>query len=152
MKKIKFTKVGYEDLVKERDELDVKRVEAVKMLSTARDMGDRSENAAYKSARQTLSGIDRQLRFLNQKLRFAEIVQPRDDGVVDIGSTVVIDDGKGKKEWSIVGGYESDLSKGRISFYTPVGKALLGKRVNDVVQVRLPNNIFTIKLLEISFS
>lgn len=138
MKKISFTKEGYEDLLKQKNELESQRVEAVKELSIARDMGDRSENAAYKSARQKLSGIDRRLRSMTIQLRFAEVILPREDGVIGLGSKVTVDDGKTTKEFIIVGGYESDLAIGRLSFYSPLGKSLLGKKSGETAYFFAP--------------
>jgi transcription elongation factor GreA len=143
MKKYLFTKEGYDKLLHEKQQLEEQRVKAVTDLSIARDMGDRSENAAYKYARQKLSGIDRQLRFLNQQLRFAHVIEPRTDGIIGIGSKVTIDDGKTVKEYTIVGGYESDIVNGRISQFAPLGKALMGKKVGDTAHLHAP--IGTIK-------
>lgn len=138
MKTIAYTKAGYDDLVKQKAELDVKRVEAVSEVSIASAMGDRSENAAYKYGKQKLRDIDRQLRFVNTQLRFASVVEPRTDGIIGIGSKVTIDDGKAEKQFTIVGGYESNLSKGWISQYSPLGKALLNKKIAEIVRFITP--------------
>ncbi len=75
VKKIQFTKDGYENVKKEHADLTAKRVGAVQELSTAHDMGDRSENAAYKSARWKLSSIDKRLRHLKNLIKYGEVVE-----------------------------------------------------------------------------
>jgi transcription elongation factor GreA len=133
-----MTQQGFDEKQQEHADLQKKRVEAVKELSVARDMGDRSENAAYKSARWKLSGIDRQLRYLKNLLRNATIVQPTTEGVVSIGSEVTVSVNGKSMTYTIVGGHESDLSKGRLSHVSPIGRALLGKREGDAVSISVP--------------
>ncbi|NCO98375.1 transcription elongation factor GreA, partial [bacterium] len=82
MSKTPFTKQGYEDLVNEKNELTKSRVDAVANLKTAREMGDLSENAAYKVARSKLSSVDRRLRFLTKILDHAYIMKVDFKGVV----------------------------------------------------------------------
>lgn len=150
MKKISYTKEGYEDLLKQNTILITKRVEAVKEVAVASALGDRSENAAYKYGKQKLREIDRQLRFINTQLRYAEVVEPRTDGRVGIGSKVVVNDGNGEKEFTLVGGYESNLSKGWISQYSPLGKSLLGKRAGDFAQFNAPAGQLEYLIVKIS--
>ncbi len=138
IKKIIFTKEGFEDLLKEKKELDDNRIGAVKELSIARDMGDRSENAFYKTARQKLSGIDRRLREINRLVRLAEVVKPNNTGVVEIGTHVVLQSDGETFRYLIVGDYESDLSKGRLSCTSPLGKSLIGKRSGETISLTLP--------------
>ncbi len=113
-------------------------------------MGDRSENAAYKYGKQKLRTIDRDLKFVNTQLRFAEVVQPRTDGKVGIGSKVTVNDGTQEKEFTIVGGYESNLSKGWISQYAPLGKALIGKNELSTVYVYAPAGKLQYTIVKIS--
>lgn len=144
-----ITKEGLEEKKKEHEELQEKRVEAVKELSIARDMGDRSENAAYKSARWKLSGIDRQLRYLKKIIAHAQIVQPAQKDLIDIGSHVTLKMNDKEITYRIVGGHESDLSKGNISFLSPLGKALMKKKVGDMVEVVVPAGKIQYSVLEI---
>ena len=105
-------------------------------------MGDRSENGAYKAARARLSSIDSNLRRLTAVLRQAKIVAPPPPGVVGISSVVQIKNATGDTiQYTIVGGYESDLSTGRLSHLSPVGKALMGHRQGDRVSIRVPAGI-----------
>lgn len=138
MRKIQLTKQGYEDLIQEEKKMQADRVLAVKELQRAREMGDLSENAAYKVARSRLSGIDNRLRRVKGILKWAVVIQAPLNGFADIGSKVVIYDGNEEREIILVDGYESDFMKGKISVYSPIGKALRGKREGDKVTVTTP--------------
>jgi transcription elongation factor GreA len=149
MTKTPFTKQGYNNLVNERDLLTKSRPNAVLNLKTARDMGDLSENAAYRVARSKLSSIDRRLRFLNKILNNAYVIETKFNGMVDVGCLVTVETKFGESIYQIVNSHESDLAHGKISYYSPVGKSLIGKRVNEVVEVSTPNGITTYKIKEI---
>ena len=95
MKSIRFTKQGFDDFELERKNLQKTRISAVKELTRAREMGDLSENAAYRVARSKLSRVDSRLRYLDRILKNAKVVQLSTDGFIDIGSIVVI---RGAKE------------------------------------------------------
>lgn len=139
MRKISFTKQGYDDLVQEEKKMQADRVLAVKELQRAREMGDLSENAAYKVARSRLSGIDNRLRRIKGILKWAVVIQAPLNGFADIGSKVVIHDGSEERTIILVDGYESDFRRGKISVYSPIGKALRGKREGDKVTVTTPS-------------
>ena len=133
-----FTQVGLDDMKAELADLLEKRKPAVAELSRARDMGDRSENAAYKSARQILTGLDRRIQRLEHVIKHSQVVQPKFKDIVDIGSQVILENENGIVQYLIVGGMESDLSKGRLSCFSPVGKAVMNKKVGDRVSVHVP--------------
>ena len=149
MNKTPFTKKGYEDFVKEQKELKISRAEAVANLKTAREMGDLSENAAYKVARSKLSSVDRRLRFLTKILDNAYIMEVDFKGVVDVGCLVTVETKLGSQTYQIVNSHESDIASGKISYYSPVGRALIGKRVNDVVEIATPNGKVAYKIKDI---
>jgi len=149
MNKTPFTKKGYEDLVKEKNELAKSRIDAVANLKIAREMGDLSENAAYRVARSKLSSIDRRLRFLTKMLDNAYIMKVDFKGMVDAGCEVTVETKNGNRTFQIVNSHESDIANGKISYYSPVGKALIGKRVNDLVEISTPNGKTVYKIKEI---
>jgi len=149
MNKTPFTKKGYDDLVKEKNDLTKSRVNAVANLKTAREMGDLSENAAYKVARSKLSSVDRRLKFLTKILDNAYIMKVDFKGVVDVGCLVTVETDKGVQTYQIVNSHESDIANGKISYYSPVGRALIGKKVNDVVEIVTPNGKIEYKIKEI---
>lgn len=145
-KKIQFTKEGFQKIEKDFHHLTQKREEAVIRLRTAREMGDLSENGAYKAARFELSSIDRELRRLTYLLRVAEIVEPKRTGLVDFGCRVTLHDGTKQFTFTLVGGYESKPAEQKLSVNSPIGRAILGKRAKDKVIVTAPagQTIYTI--------
>ncbi|VVA44104.1 Transcription elongation factor GreA [Candidatus Roizmanbacteria bacterium] len=152
MNKTPFTKQGYENLVNEQKELTKTRVDAVANLKTAREMGDLSENAAYRVARSKLSSVDRRLRFLTKILDNAYIMKVDFKGIVDVGCLVTVETNTANQTYQIVNSHESDIANGKISYYSPVGRALIGKRVNDVFEVTTPNGKISYKIKEIKIA
>lgn len=138
-KQIFFTKSGFQKLTDELQQLQTNRKSALKNLQEARSLGDLSENGAYRAARWKLSSIDRRIRYLEKTLRFAVVKEIANNDLVQIGSfvTILLDDKKFTYE--IVGGHESDISLNKISCYSPLGKALLNKKINDRIIVRTPS-------------
>lgn len=145
-----FTPKGYDDLLKAKDKLLGERPEAVKNLREAREMGDLSENGYYKAARAKLSFIDSRLRNNQRLIRLAEVKKTTDSGMVEIGSRVLIANGKIESEYTIAGSYESDPANKTISHISPIGKAIMGKKVNDKVQVLTPSGTISYTILKIS--
>lgn len=118
--------------------LTKKREGAVINLRTAREMGDLSENGAYKAARFELSSIDRELRRLTYLLRYGEVVETVNKNYIDFGSRVTLDDGKQQLAFTLVSSYESDPGKQKLSIYSPIGRGVMGKRKGDKVIVNAP--------------
>ena len=135
IKKIFLTPDGLKEKEDEKVELKAQRVDAVKELVTARNMGDLSENGAYKAARFRLSGIDRRLRYIENVLRRVTVTSKRTDGRIGIGTEVLVNDGAKDMILTIVDGHESDFMRGKISLYSPIGKALMGRKVGEAVGV-----------------
>ena len=135
IKKIHLTPEGLKEKEQEKVDLKTSRVDAVKELQTARNMGDLSENGAYKAARFRLSGIDRRLRYLEGLLRRVVVAEKRVDGRVGIGSHIRVNDGTKDLELTIVDSHESDFMRGKISIYSPIGKAMVGRRMGEEVKV-----------------
>lgn len=150
MHKISFTPDGLEKIKKEYQDLLAKRPAFVAELSRARDMGDRSENAAYKSARFHLSTLDRRIKHMKKIIDNAYTVEPKNTDHVDIGHAVQVECDGSTVTYTIVGGYESDIISGKISCHSPIGKAFLRKRKGDVVEVMVPAGIKKYTILDIS--
>ena len=150
IKKILLTPEGLKEKEQEKADLQTQRVSAVKELTTARNMGDLSENGAYKAARFRLSGIDRRLRYVEGVLRRVVVSEKRTDGRVGIGSFVIVNDGTKDVELTLVDGHESDFMRGKISFYSPIGKALMGRRADEKVEINTIKGrvIYTIKKVQ----
>jgi transcription elongation factor GreA len=156
MAKIPMTPRGYQAL---KDELDrLKRVERPKNIqdiAEARAHGDLSENAEYSAAKERQSFIEGRMREIETQIADAEVIDSRNmspDKVV-FGATVVLEDtdSGNKKQFTIVGQYEIDLKDGRISVHSPVGKALIGHRVGDIVTIVAPAKTTEYQVLEIRF-
>jgi transcription elongation factor GreB len=135
-----ITRPGYQRLVDELVHLaTVERPKVLKEVSDAAAEGDRSENAAYIYGKRRLREIDRRMGFLQRRLKDVEIVEDseRRTDRVFFGATVEVEDGDGETlSYSIVGVDEVEAGAGRISWQSPIGRALLGKREGDTVMVR----------------
>lgn len=148
--RIPFTKEGYQKLINERDQLLLDRPDAVDHLKKAREMGDLSENGYYKAARARLSGIDANLRRLTKLIRLGKIVDTKTTaGVVGFGSTVTLSVGSLTQIFTVVGGFESNPSEKTISHVSPLGKALMNKKVGDTVTINVPKGQITYTILHI---
>lgn len=140
-KKIYLTKDGLSDLKKEYEDLTkIKRPEVVSRVSAARDQGDLSENAEYTAAREELSFLDGRIDELEDLLK--EVVLIQDDNhsnkAINLGSKVTVKVDGRKEEYTVVGEFETDPLAKKISHESPLGKALIGKRVGDSVEVQAP--------------
>lgn len=136
-----ITPHGYRRLTEELEYLRLrKRPEVVGALADAAAEGDRSENAEYIYRKRQLRDIDRRLRFLSKRLDNVQVVNPADQKHTDrvfFGATVTVADGDGETStYRIVGEDETDGAAGDISWKSPVGRALLGRAVDDTVVVR----------------
>ncbi len=141
-----------------QDEYNVLRHEerpkVVEEVSAAAALGDRSENAEYIYGKKRLREIDRRLRYLATRLEHVQQVDPgqmdRDD--VSFGATVTVEYEDGRETtYHIVGIDEVDVPRNRISYKSPVGRALMGKRVGDVVVVHRPAGPVELEVLEVKY-
>jgi transcription elongation factor GreA len=148
--KIPFTQEGYDKVLAEKAKLLSERPAAVDHLKKSREMGDLSENGYYHASKSRLTSLDSRLRHLDRLIRSAVIVASTGRGVVEIGSSIVISNGTREFDYSIVGGYESNPMQKTISHLSPLGKALMGKRVGDEVEVIAPKGTTKYKILKIS--
>lgn len=149
-KKIEFTQEGLNKVQQEIEELNKKRPDVLDRLHTARQQGDLSENGAYKAARAELSGLDSRLRHLTHLVENAVVFEKTSSDTVGIGNTVVVKQGDKEYSYTIVGGYESNPLEGKISTYSPIGKALVGKKAGDTVDVEVPAGKISYTILSIT--
>jgi transcription elongation factor GreB len=133
----------------------VERPEVVDVVSWAAGNGDRSENGDYIYGKRRLREIDRRIRYLTKRLESAEIVDPRlqkNREQVFFGATVIYVRGdESEHKVTLVGIDEAELSQGKISWISPVAKALLKARVGDAIDVRTPAGVDTIEVLSIVY-
>lgn len=151
--KVILTEEGYRQLEKRLEELKfVKRPEITERIKVARDFGDLSENAEYDAAKNEQARIEGEIVEIEAKLKIAEIIKTDGDhDVVGVGMKVRILDVDMNEEavYEIVGTTEADISVGRISNESPLGKALVGAKVGQTVTVKAPKYSYEVKVLKI---
>lgn len=150
-----ITPKGHQKLVDELEQLlRVERPEVTRLVQWAASNGDRSENADYLYGKRRLREIDRRVRFLSQRLDKAVIVDPLSikSEKVQFGASVEVTDEDGNsRKFTIVGVDEVDTAKGRISWQSPIGKTLLGKKEGDEVIVKVPAGELTYEVVSITY-
>jgi transcription elongation factor GreA len=153
--RVPMTPTGKSKVVEELNRLKTTdRLKIVAEIETARSHGDLSENAEYHAAKERQGQLEARIRFLEDQLSRAEVIDPSRMGTsrVIFGMTVRLYDGTNDKELSyrIVGEMEADLQKGYISVNSPIAKALIGKSVGDVVEAQVPGGRRELEIIEIS--
>jgi transcription elongation factor GreA len=136
-----LSKEKFDQLTKELEVLkSAKRKEIADKLEFAKGLGDLSENAEYHEAREAQAALEDRIQQLETVLSNAEIVTAHHSDVVDIGSVVHVQKAgdKEKKTYTIVGSEEADTAAGKISFKSPLGQALLGKKKGEEFKFRAP--------------
>ena len=155
MAEVRLTKEGVEKYEQRLEYLKtVGRTEIAEQIKIARSFGDLSENAEYDSAKDEQSMLEAEIFEIEHKLRTSRIIDEKeiDTSVVSIGCTVKLLDMEfnDELEFKIVGSSESDPKKKFISNESPVGSAILGKKVGDEVEVRAPSGVINFKILSIA--
>jgi transcription elongation factor GreA len=153
---IPITKKGYATLQAELERLKkIERPKNIKEIEEARGHGDLSENAEYHAAKERQSHIQGRIRDLEHKLAEAQIIDTSKLSTekVVFGATVTVKDVQNDKEqcYMLVGQDEGDLKNGKISVQSPVGRALIGKRVGDTLEVKTPAKVVEYEVLAIRF-
>jgi transcription elongation factor GreB len=149
-----ITPAGYARLEAElRRLVEIERPEVVKTVAWAASLGDRSENADYIYGKRRLREIDRRVRFLIKRLEGAEIVNSsgRETDQVFFGATVRVKSASGEKTVTIVGVDEVDPAHGRVSWVSPIAKALLKAREGERVTLRTPAGEEKLEILEVTY-
>jgi transcription elongation factor GreA len=151
MKKTQLTKEGFEKLKKEYDELvQVKKPYAIERLGKARSMGDLSENSEYSAAKEELAFVEGRILEIEEILKIVEVVENHNGGnSVEIGSSVIVELNGTKELFQIVGEFEADPMNKKLSHTSPIGKALLTKKVGDWIEVEVPAGKIKYKIVEI---
>jgi transcription elongation factor GreA len=152
MNEARFTANGFQMLEAEHARLRIKREALVERMRSALELGGAPrENGVYLDARHELDLLDRRLSLLDERLVRAEVVAPRNDGEVDLGERVtVIDLESGDTvDYRVVGSFEGDPLGGEISYESPIGAALLGRRVGDVVEAAAPAGRRRLEIVEL---
>lgn len=155
---IPFTKEGYDVLQSELVNLkSVERPKVIQAIAEARSHGDLKENADYSAARERQGFIEARIKDLDAQLSRANVLDFSTDPAalssVRFGAKVALEDLESgtKKTYKIVGDLEADLKEGKISLSSPIAKALLGKKLHDVVEVQAPKGNIEYSILGISY-
>jgi transcription elongation factor GreB len=150
-----ITAKGYRTLTEEYDWLfKTERPRVTAEVAYAASLGDRSENAEYIYGKKRLREIDRRMRYLRNRIESVEVVDPADvaGSRVRFGATVLVEDEDGAElRYTLVGVDEADVKAGRISYRSPIGRALIGKEEGDEALIHAPNGTRKVEVLEVSF-
>ena len=150
---ILLTAKGYAELEEELNELrTTKREENIQAIKEARSHGDLSENSEYDAARDEQAKIEARIQELEYKLEHATIIDSKDKTAVNVGCevTILYVDDEEEDTYSIVGSLEADPFENKVSNESPIGAALMGSKVGDVISVLGPNGSYDIKVLKIA--
>ena len=152
-KKIYLTQEGFTELKNELDQLiNVKRPANIQAIKEARALGDLSENADYDAAKNDQAEIEGRIKKIEKMLENVEIIEKGDSDTVSLGTTVSIkyvDDEDETDEYQIVGSQEADPFQSKISNESPIAKAIMNKRIGDIVDVESPNGVYKIEIIYI---
>jgi transcription elongation factor GreA len=151
-----ITKKGYDALKAELDRLrKVERAKNIEAIAEARAHGDLSENAEYDAAKERQGFIESRIVELESKLADARVIEiaGRTTDTVVFGATVCVieQESQSKRQYTLVGQDEADMKFNKISVQSPVGRALIGKRVGDFVEVTTPAKVVEYEVVEIKF-
>ncbi|MEK7227733.1 MAG: transcription elongation factor GreA [Patescibacteria group bacterium] len=136
-----ITKENKEALEKELKELSgPKRKEIIAAVAHAKSLGDLSENAEYHAAREAQGKLEDRIQQIEYTLKYGEVVEQSKDGSITVGSIVIIQKvgETNTRTFQIVGSEETDMLSGKISYKSPIGQALHGKKKGDIVSVATP--------------
>jgi transcription elongation factor GreA len=151
MQKQYLTQERLEELKAELESLKTtKRMEIAQRLKQAKEYGDLSENSEYAEAREEQANVEGRIFELEELLKNVEIITKHSGGsTVDVGSTIVVKKGDKTATYSIVGSYEANPLEGKISDESPLGKAFLGKKIGEHVNVTTPGGTAKYEILKI---
>lgn len=150
-KQFYLTKEGVTELQAELAELTAQRGPIAERIKTAREFGDLSENAEYSSARQEQERVESRIAEVENILQNVEIIKkPKGDSKVQLGSMVQLASNGRTKEFQVVGTVEADPLNGKISDESPIGRALLGKKEGEEVEIKTPAETAFYKIVDIA--
>ena len=152
-KEIFLTPEGYLEIENELNDLKLnKRPEVIQALQEARALGDLSENADYDAARNEQAKLEARIKELDYMLEHAKIADSKNKNIVTVGTTVTIDyvDDDESVEYKVVGSLEADPFNNKISNESPIGSAIMNRKVGEVISVDSPNGAYKVKITKIA--
>ena len=133
----------------------IERPAITQQIAEARSHGDLSENAEYDAARERQGQVEARIRDIEAKLANAQVVDPKlldAEGRAVFGATVDVESEGGEKaSWQIVGEDEADIKAGRISYSSPIGRALIGKESGEIVEVHTPGGLKRYEIIDVRY-
>ena len=149
-KTVNLTKAGKAELEQELQDLILRRPAIAERLATARAFGDLSENQEYSDARAEQKTVENRILEIEEILKNTNIIRAgASRGKVTIGSVVVVKNGNKKQTFTIVGPVEANPLEGKISNESPIGKALLGLKVDEIAELKTPKGATKYKIVSI---
>ncbi len=145
-----ITKQGKEDLEKELKELIDSRSDVADEIAAARENGDLSENAEYTAAREKQSRVEARIAEIEGILDGAQIIKSDGDGTISLGDHVVVSQDGKESAFDVVGAIEADPANNKISHESPLGAALMGKKVGDEVSIETPKGEKVYKVVSVN--
>lgn len=149
-KQYQLTLDGKIELEKELEELKAQRVAVAERIASARDFGDLRENEEYHAAREEQATMERRISEIEDILLNAEMITAKNTSIVEVGNTVELETEGKKVIYTVVGPVEADPLEGKISNESPIGRALLGKKVDETVTIETPKATVEYKIVKIS--
>jgi transcription elongation factor GreA len=149
-KKIPFTQEGFDKIHQDILQHEKNRAEVLIRLQTAREMGDLSENGAYKAAKWELGGIDRELRRLRYLSRMGFVSESKGGNAIGFGSQVKVTMNGRQNQFMLVNEFEANPSQGKISVDSPIGQALLGKKAGETISIDAPSGLISCVIESVS--
>lgn len=150
-KPFRLTQSGVDELNDELQSLIARRAQLADAIKTARELGDLAENAEYQSARADQERSENRVAEIENILQNVSIIKkPSGAAKVQLGSTVKLKNDGRTKTFQVVGTVEADPSNGKISDESPIGQALIGKKLGDDVEIKTPAETMLYKIIEIS--
>lgn len=157
MERVPMTRAGYEKMKKDLDHLKaVVRPQIINEIEEARAHGDLSENAEYHAAREKMSYVKGMIEEYDSRISMAEIIDVsalKGQTKIMFGAQVTLMEIETEKKisYQIVGEHESEIEKGKISIKSPIGKALIGKKLNDEVAVKTPGGVKEFEVIHVEY-
>ena len=146
-----LTQPGLDELKSELEELKIRRIDVANKLKEAKDQGDLSENSDWANAQDEFKFVEGRVNEIEHIIQNVKIItDSKKTDKVRLGSTVYLEQGSKKAEYSVVGSLESDPQNGKISDESPIGKALLGKTVGEMVDIVVPAGTTRYKIVKIT--
>ncbi len=154
VEKMPMLQEGYDRLTVHLKQLKVERPQIIDAIEEARAHGDLSENAEYHAAKERQGQIEASIADIEDKLSRAQVIDPKDlsgDKVVFGATVTLLDEDERTVVYQIVGQTEADAKSGRISYNSPMGRALIGRKIDDDVEVTVPSGDRYYQISKIEF-